>query len=63
MITTGYKWAYSKETLNKALNIWNSGKINLRSLITHYYNIDQIEDAFLLLKKRSEDVIKIAVKF
>ncbi|HHV63020.1 MAG TPA: zinc-binding dehydrogenase [Firmicutes bacterium] len=62
ILSTGFKWAYSKGTFVRALELYTSGKISLKPLITHWYSLDQIEDAFDLLRKGDERVVKIAIK-
>ncbi|MBC7217196.1 MAG: zinc-binding dehydrogenase [Candidatus Caldatribacterium sp.] len=62
LLTTGYKWAYSRETLEKVLSLWKTGRLKLRPLVTHWFSLERIRDAFSLLREGREDVIKIAIK-
>lgn len=46
----------------KALSLVASQRINLEPLITHRYNLEQVEEAFQLAKSCDPNTIKIMIK-
>ncbi len=51
-----------KERLTRLINMVQSGRLDLRPLITHRYSLDQIKDAYDLFGNRKDGVMKIAIK-
>jgi D-xylulose reductase len=39
-----------------------SGKIDVKSLITHRFKFEEAEQAFELIKKAQEDVLKVVIE-
>jgi len=58
-ITTSYR---SPFTFQRAVKIASSGRIKLKPLISHIFNLDEIEKAFEVAEKRLEGAIKVLVK-
>ena len=50
-------------TFPESINLVAQGKINLRSLITHRYSIDEVDKAFKEASQYSEDRIKTVISF
>lgn len=51
-----------KERLTRLINMVQSGRLDLRPLITHRYSLDQIKDAYDLFGNRKDNVMKVAIK-
>jgi D-xylulose reductase len=45
-----------------AVDLVGSGKIDVKSLITHRFKFEQAEQAFELVKKGQEDVLKVVIE-
>ncbi|WP_437194622.1 zinc-binding dehydrogenase [Planctomicrobium sp. SH527] len=50
-----------KERMRRLMNVVSSGRADLRSLVTHHYTLDQIEDAYDLFANQRDGVLKIAI--
>jgi threonine dehydrogenase-like Zn-dependent dehydrogenase len=51
-----------KERLTRLINMVQSGRLDLRPLITHRFTLDRIKEAYDLFGSRGDGVMKIAVK-
>lgn len=50
-----------KERMRRLMNVLDSGRTDLRPLVTHRYTLDQIEEAYDLFANQRDGVLKIAV--
>ncbi len=50
-----------KERMRRLMNAIASGRVDLKPMITHRYNLDQIEEAYLLFANQQDGVLKIAI--
>ena len=50
-----------KERMRRLMNVIASERVDLRSLITHRYTLDQIEEAYELFANQRDGVLKIAI--
>lgn len=50
-----------KERMRRLLNVVAAGRVDLKSLVTHRYSLDRIEDAYELFAHQRDGVLKIAV--
>jgi alcohol dehydrogenase len=50
-----------KERMRRMMSVIASGRLNLNSLVTHHYKLDDIEDAYELFKDQRDGVLKIAI--
>lgn len=48
--------------LSTAVDMVASGKIDVKSLITHRFKFEEAEQAFELVKKGQEDVLKVVIE-
>jgi threonine dehydrogenase-like Zn-dependent dehydrogenase len=51
-----------KERMRRLMSIVASGRFSPRSLITHSYRLDQIEDAYELFGHQRDGVLKVAIR-
>jgi len=51
-----------KERMRRLLNVVESGVIDLRSLVTHHFRLDDIEKAYDLFANQRDGVLKVAIK-
>lgn len=50
-----------KERMRRLLNVVDSGRADLRPLVTHRYKLDEIEEAYELFANQRDGVMKIAI--
>lgn len=50
-----------KERMRRLMNILESGRADLRPLVTHRFKLDQIEEAYDLFANQRDGVLKIAI--
>jgi threonine dehydrogenase-like Zn-dependent dehydrogenase len=50
-----------KERMRRLMNVLESGRADLRSLVTHRFTLDQIEDAYDLFANQRDGVLKVAI--
>lgn len=50
------------KNMGSLINLISTGKINTRFLITHTFNFDQVMEAYEVMEKRLDNVLKIALK-
>lgn len=50
-----------KERMRRLMNVIESGRIDLKPLITHRYSLDQIEEAYELFANQRDGVLKVAI--
>lgn len=50
-----------KERMRRLMNAIESGRVDLKPMITHRYGLDQIEDAYRLFANQQDGVLKIAI--
>lgn len=50
-----------KERMRRLLNVVASGRVNLGSLVTHRFRLDQIEQAYDLFANQRDGVLKVAI--
>jgi threonine dehydrogenase-like Zn-dependent dehydrogenase len=51
-----------KERMRRLLNVVASGRVDLRSLITHRFPLDRIEEAYDLFANQRDGVLKVAIE-
>ena len=50
-----------KERMRRLMNAIESGRVDLKPMITHRYSLDRIEEAYLLFANQQDGVLKIAI--
>lgn len=50
-----------KERMRRLMQVLASGRLDLKPLVTHYYKLDQIEEAYDLFANQRDGVMKIAI--
>ncbi len=50
-----------KERMRRMMNVVSSGRVDLKGLVTHRYNLDDIEDAYDLFGNQRDGVLKVAI--
>jgi threonine dehydrogenase-like Zn-dependent dehydrogenase len=50
-----------KERMRRLMSIVQSGRVDLRSFVTHRFKLDQIEEAYELFANQRDNVIKVAI--
>ena len=50
-----------KERMRRLLGVVDSGRVDLRPLVTHRYSLDQIEEAYQLFGNQRDGVLKVAI--
>lgn len=50
-----------KERMRRLINIVESGRVDLRPLVTHHFGLDDIETAYELFSHQRDGVLKIAI--
>jgi len=50
-----------KERMRRLMSIVQSGRVDLRSFVTHRFTLDQIEEAYELFANQRDNVIKVAI--
>jgi threonine dehydrogenase-like Zn-dependent dehydrogenase len=50
-----------KERMRRLMNVVASGRVDLESLVTHRYGLDQIVDAYELFANQRDGVLKVAI--
>jgi threonine dehydrogenase-like Zn-dependent dehydrogenase len=51
-----------KERMRRLMNVVESGRADLRPLVTHRFTLDQIEDAYDLFANQRDGVLKVAIR-
>lgn len=51
-----------KERMRRLMNVLESGRADLRPLVTHTFSLNQIEDAYDLFANQRDGVLKVAIK-
>lgn len=51
-----------KERMRRLMNVLESGRADLRPLVTHTFSLDQIEDAYDLFANQRDGVLKVVIK-
>jgi threonine dehydrogenase-like Zn-dependent dehydrogenase len=51
-----------KERMRRLMEVVKHGRVDLTSLLTHSFSLDQIKDAYDLFGSRAEGVIKVAIR-
>lgn len=51
------------KTFREALRLISEGEIDMAPIVTHVYDIERIEEAFALAKRRDDGVVKVGVTF
>ena len=51
-----------KERMRRLMEVVRHGRVDLTSLLTHTFSLDQIKDAYDLFGSRAEGVIKVAIR-
>ena len=62
IVTVGSGHGYGKYSLERALRLRISGKINLQSLITHRFSLEEIDKGFEVLKNPAEEALKVIIR-
>ena len=52
---------YQQGNYEQAITLIESGKINVKPLITHKFELEKIEEAFQIVKKQTDNVIKAVI--
>ena len=47
--------------MRRLMNIVASGRVNLGSMVTHRFKLDQIEAAYALFANQGDGVLKVAI--
>ena len=50
-----------KERMRRLMSIVQSGRVDLRSFVTHRFSLDRIEEAYELFANQRDNVIKVAI--
>jgi len=50
-----------KERMRRLMNVLDSGKADLRPLVTHRFRLDQIEEAYEMFAHQRDGVLKVAI--
>jgi threonine dehydrogenase-like Zn-dependent dehydrogenase len=50
-----------KERMGRLLRVLESGRVDLRPLVTHRFTLDEIEDAYDLFSHQRDGVLKVAI--
>ncbi|MBX3437974.1 MAG: NAD(P)-dependent alcohol dehydrogenase [Planctomycetaceae bacterium] len=50
-----------KERMRRLMNVLESGRVDLRPLVTHRFTLDQIEEAYELFANQRDQVLKVAI--
>lgn len=50
-----------KERMRRMMDVVRSGRVDLKGLVTHRYNLDDIEDAYELFGNQRDGVLKVAI--
>lgn len=61
ILATGYSGGYSKESHKHALELVINGQIKLKPLITHHFQLENLNDAFCRLAAGDQTIIKAMV--
>ena len=54
--------AGGKERMRRLMEVWASGRLDLKPLVTHRFRLDDIEDAYDLFANQRDGVLKVAIK-
>ena len=60
-ITLRGDYGYTTDDFKEAIELASSGKVDLKSLITHVLPLDEIKKGFDILAERRENVIKVVI--
>ena len=50
-----------KERMRRLMDVVASGRVDLRSMVTHHFKLDQIEQAYELFSHQRDGVLKVAI--
>jgi threonine dehydrogenase-like Zn-dependent dehydrogenase len=50
-----------KERMRRLMNVVASGRVDLKSMVTHRFRLDQIEQAYDLFANQRDGVLKVAI--
>jgi threonine dehydrogenase-like Zn-dependent dehydrogenase len=50
-----------KERMRRLMNVVESGRVDLKPLVTHRFGLDEIEDAYDLFANQRDGVLKVAI--
>lgn len=50
-----------KERMRRLINVIASGRVDLRSLVTHRFGLDRIDEAYELFGNQRDGVLKVAI--
>ncbi len=50
-----------KERMRRLMNVVATGRVDLKSLVTHRFKLDQIEEAYELFANQRDGVVKVAI--
>ena len=50
-----------KERMRRLMDVIASGRVDLRSMVTHRFKLDQIEEAYDLFSHQRDGVLKVAI--
>jgi threonine dehydrogenase-like Zn-dependent dehydrogenase len=51
-----------KERMRRLMSILESGRLDLRPLVTHRFSLDEIETAYELFARQGDGVLKVAIR-
>jgi alcohol dehydrogenase len=50
-----------KERMRRLMNVLASGRVGLKSMVTHRFRLDQIEQAYELFANQRDGVLKVVI--
>lgn len=50
-----------KERMRRLMDVIASGRVDLRSMVTHRFKLDQVEEAYDLFSHQRDGVLKVAI--
>ena len=51
-----------KERMRRLISVLETGRLDLKPLVTHHFNFDDIEQAYDLFANQRDGVLKVAIK-
>ena len=51
-----------KERMRRLMSVLESGRLDLRPLVTHRFSLDEIETAYDLFSRQGDGVLKVAIR-
>jgi len=52
---------YTRDDFTEALDLIQKRKIEVSSLVTHYFKLEDIQKAFFLITERKEKILKVLI--